>query len=118
MTKTFEVAIAILLLLSFVFFAIETYTSEYKAIEVPDYTRTLLLSKGQDDGFRHLVDGKDAENIYRLLYNDMDLQFGVRVCDGFEENCITSNSNWLHNPKKNISYYFYDLDKTLYLLFY
>lgn len=116
MTKSFEVSIAIMILLAFVFFVFEMYTLEYRAEEVPESARNLILNNAKDKDFRSLVENKDVDHIYQLLYNDIDQKFNIKICDKQEDDCVIKNTE--SKFKKNISYYFGELDKTLYVLFY
>ena len=60
MTKSFEVSIAIILLLSFVFFVFEIRTLDYDQIEIPDYIRNIILNNVKDTQFRELLNNKDS----------------------------------------------------------
>ncbi|HOW29494.1 MAG TPA: hypothetical protein PK685_02370 [archaeon] len=117
MTKSFEVSIAIILLLSFVFFVFEIRTLDYNNIEAPEYVKNIILNNVKDTQFRELVNNKDSDNIYQLLYNDIDQKYTIKVCDYILDDCVIKDIGNYKN-KSTISYYFIDINKTLYILFY
>lgn len=117
MTKSFEVSIAIMILLSFVFFVFEIYTLDYSPMELPEGTRNLLLNKAKDSEFRTLVDNKDVDNIYELLHSDIDQKYSIKICDSQENDCVLKDIGISKN-KKIVGYYFANIDKTIYILFY
>lgn len=114
MTKSFEVSIAIMFLLSFVFFVMEIQSNEYKSTAIPENTKTLLLLKAQDTEFRELVNNKDSENVYRMLFNDIEQEFVIKICD--KDNCVLNNKGTL-KYKRELEYYFSEIDKTLSVCF-
>jgi len=116
MTKSFEVSIAILLLLSFVFFVYEIYTYEYKNYEFPEYINSLILVNAKDQNFRTLVNNKDVDHIYELLYKDIEQKYTIKICDALQDNCVVRTDNL--RKTKEIAYTFLDLNKTIYILLY
>jgi len=114
MTKSFEVAIAIMLLLTFVFFTFEIYSSEYTPTEIPSEIKNLILIKAKEPDFRNLVENKDSENIYKLLYKDIDQKYIIKICD--DSGCVFSDTDTL-KYKRNLEYYFAEIDKTLVVSF-
>lgn len=114
MTKSFEVAIAIILLLFFVFFLFESINQEYKNNPVPEEAKTIILLNAEDSGFRELVFNEDINNIYSLLYPQMDYAFNVSVCEWLNTDCQTKEIPEFVK-KKEFVYYFADINKTLHL---
>lgn len=114
MTKSFEVAISIILLLLFVFFLFETINKEYSGKPIPEDAKTTILLESRDAGFRELVSNYDVNNIYSLLYPQMDYRFNVSVCDWLDSNCQTKTLSDF-TKKREFVYYFSDLNKTLHL---
>ncbi len=114
MTKSFEVAIAVILLLCFVFFLFESVNQEYKSVPIPDDVKSLVLSNAENEGFRQLVLNKDVDNIYSTLYPQMDYKFNVSICDWLNTDCQTKTVSGF-TKKKEFVYYFADINKTLHL---
>jgi len=114
MTKSFEVSIAIILLLLFVFFLFETTNQRYQNNPIPEEVKTIILFNAQDLGFRELVNNNDVNNLYSLLYPQLDYKFNISVCDWLNTDCQTKDISGFTKRREHI-YYFADLNKTLHL---
>ncbi|MFA5746367.1 MAG: hypothetical protein WCX82_03330 [archaeon] len=114
MTKSFEVAIAIILLLCFVFFLFESVSQEYKNTPIPEDLKNVILLNAKNSEFRGLVEESDVENIYSLLYPQMDYKFNVSICEWLSTSCITKELTGF-TKKKEFVYYFADSNKTLHI---
>lgn len=114
MTKSFEVAIAIILLLLFVFFLFETINQNYKNYPIPEEVKIIILYESKDMGFRELISKTDVNNVYAILYPQMDYKFNVSICEWLDTNCQTKNLTEF-TKKREYVYYFADLNKTLHI---
>jgi len=115
MTKSFEVSIAIIILLFFVFFVYEMHRVNYRPIDVPEDVWNLIYIKSKNTEFRSLVTNNNVNNIYSLLYNDIEYNFSIKICEYIDDNCVIRDEGYKFT--RNISYYYVDLNKTLYVLF-
>lgn len=114
MTKSFEVAISIILLLFFVFFLFETINQNDFKKPIPEEIKTIISLEARDFGFRELVSKSDVNNIYSLLYPQMDYRFNVRICDWLDSNCKDKGiENFI--KKREYVYFFSDINKTLHI---
>ncbi|HOZ35477.1 MAG TPA: hypothetical protein PLK55_00640 [archaeon] len=114
MTKSFEVAISIILLLFFVFFLFETINQKYSQNPIPEEVKTIILLEARDSGFRELISNSEVDNVYSLLYPQMDYRFNVSICDWLDDNC---ENRELENfaKKREFVYFFSDTNKTLHI---
>jgi len=114
MTKSFEVAVAIILLLCFVFFLFESISQEYKSVPIPEDLKNTILLNAKNPEFRELINNSDTDNIYSLLYPQMDYKFNVSICEWLNNECITKSITGF-TKKKEFVYYFADFNKTLHI---
>ncbi len=114
MTKSFEVAIAIILLLLFVFFLFESIGQNYQGSPIPEEIKTIVQYNAEDSEFRELILNSDVNNIYALLYLQMDYSFNITICDWLNSNCQTKILTDF-TKKREYVYYFSDINKTLHL---
>ena len=114
MTKSFEVAIAIILLLLFVFFLFETTNQRYQPNPIPEDAKNIISVNAQDLGFRELVSNNDVNNVYSLLYPQLDYKFNISICDWLNTDCKTKITSGF-TKKREYVYYFADINKTLHL---
>ena len=96
------------------FFLFETINQNYSGNPVPEEIKTVILLESRDSGFRELVSDSDVNNIYSLLYPQLDYRFNVSVCDWLDANCQTKIINDF-TKKREYVYYFSDLNKTLHI---
>lgn len=111
MTKSFEVSIAVMFLFLFVFFVFDIQNNKYEPTEVPEEIKSLILIKAKDSEFRNLIENENSENIYELLYNDINQKFGIEVCG---ESCVYAGYE-MDGKSKKIEYYFAELDKRFFI---
>ncbi len=111
MIKSLEVVIAILILFTFVFFIIQNVPERQMSTNITERTYELLKIKAQDPSFRLLVSDGNAYNVYDSLYNYMDVSYSVSICDGITSDCNSYNLGD-STTKKNVNYYFMDINKT------
>jgi hypothetical protein len=114
MTRSFEVAIAIIMLLLFVFFLFESINQNYLGNQIPEEIKTVILFNAEDSGFRSLVANSDVNNVYALLYPQMDYRFNVTICDWLAVDCQTKYIEGF-TKKREFLYYFADSNKTLHI---
>ena len=54
---------------------------------IPDEIKTIILLEARDPGFRDLVSNSEVDNVYSLLYPQIDYRFNVSICDWLNSNC-------------------------------
>lgn len=114
MTKSFEVAISIILLLFFVFFLFETINQNSFKKPIPEEIKTIISLEAKDSGFRELVSKSDVNSVYSLLYPQMDYRFNVKICDWLDSNCENKEIDKF-TKKREFVYFFSDTNKTLHI---
>ena len=114
MTKSFEVAISIILLLFFVFFLFEAINQNNFEKPIPDEIKTIILLEARDPGFRELVSNSEVDNVYSLLYPQIDYRFNVSICDWLNSNCENKELDNF-KKKREYVYFFSDINKTLHI---
>lgn len=115
MTKSFEVAIAIILLLCFIFFLFENINQDYRSQPIPEDLKNTIISNAENNEFRELIVNDDVNHIYELLYPQLDYSFNVTICNGIDTSCITKTLSGF-TKKKEFIYFFGEYNKTLHIL--
>jgi hypothetical protein len=115
MSKILEVAIAIILLLFFVFFAMELHTNEINNINYEKY-KDIVELKVQNESFREIVDDQNTYKVYKSLEPYIDTLYTVEICNYINDDCKIENIDLLNSEIYSFDYYLADLNKTLYVI--
>jgi len=117
MIKSIEAVMAIMILLMFMLILFGNYTyNDYKENLISEKTSQIISIKAQDFVFRNNVDENKLSIIYDNLYQYIDSNYAIKVCDFLEEesNCDVFGDSV--PEKRNLystNYFFHDINKTL-----
>ncbi len=116
MTKSIEVTIALMLLFLFILSA--SQISQNKRLTITQNTKDYIYLKMQEPGFRELVDEKDVNSVYEVMFPNVDMLFFVKICDHIGDDCVSNNNEYLeYKNLRNINYYLADINKTTTIIF-
>ncbi|MFH0905898.1 MAG: hypothetical protein V1824_01010 [archaeon] len=116
MTKSLEVAIAIIILLFFYLTIISFSSSSNATSNINEEIRDYIYLNAKTSEFRSLVENNDINKIYELINSNTDYKINLKICDYINSNCSSYSDISQFENIASYDYYFYDINKTIYVI--